>query len=123
MLAMLNRLLIVIHWGIFIGAIVCFVPALEPLIANITTPVPTCKRVANPMWDGKTHRKGSDLELIQIMNNKAKTRSECTGPHPPRWDKKKEWIVIGLLASIAFSILLFVIKGRWIWFPWQHDKD
>lgn len=118
-----NRLLMVIHWGIFIGAIVCFVPALEPLISNITTPVPTCKQVANPMWDGKTHKKGSDKVLLQILDGKARTISKCSGPHPPRWYKGMDWIVGGLLALMAFSILLFIIKGRWIWFPWKHNKD
>ena len=24
---------------------------------------------------------------------------------------------------IVYVVILWIIKHRWIWFPWQHDKD
>ena len=24
---------------------------------------------------------------------------------------------------IGYVVVLWIIKHRWIWFPWQHDKD
>ena len=34
------------------------------------------------------------------------------------------WLVVGgLILSVVYVIVLWIIKSRWIWFPWQHDKD
>jgi len=29
----------------------------------------------------------------------------------------------GLILFLIYVVALWVIKSRWIWFPWQHDKD
>tara|TARA_R110002012_G_scaffold159321_2_gene320983 strand:+ start:179 stop:406 length:228 start_codon:yes stop_codon:yes gene_type:complete len=32
-------------------------------------------------------------------------------------------VFAGAGAYVIYMIALRIIKSRWIWFPWQHDKD
>jgi hypothetical protein len=34
-----------------------------------------------------------------------------------------EFLQIGSGLAVVYIILLWIIKHRWIWFPWQHNKD
>ena len=35
----------------------------------------------------------------------------------------KDFLGTGLILFFVYVVVLWVIKNRWIWFPWQHDKD
>ncbi|RPF98235.1 MAG: hypothetical protein CBC23_008890 [Rhodospirillaceae bacterium TMED63] len=37
------------------------------------------------------------------------------------WEYAGEGFLAGLATIPVFAVIMFIIYGRWIWFPWQHD--
>ena len=124
---MLNRLILVIHWGVFLASVGCLVGGTVPIIGNITTPEPICKQVANPNYgDHSPYENTSPFTITAdevFRQPNKRTIRKCSGPYPPKADDGIALILSGLGMSVIFAILLFIIKGKWIWFPWQHDKN
>ena len=35
----------------------------------------------------------------------------------------EDFLITGGVLAVVYIITLWIIKSRWIVFPWQHDKD
>ena len=103
------------------SALLCGLAGTVTIVGNLITPIPTYKEVANPNY-GNCPKKSDPFTLDDLIC-KDKTIKKWSGPFPPKVSEGIGLYLSGLGVSVIFAILLFIIKGRWIWFPWQHDKD
>ena len=119
---MLNRLILVLHWGVFVASVGCLLVGALLVIGSVVIPEPTWKDVPNPNY-GNCPKKTDLFSLDNITCEMKTFRKYSSTLRPPDMDEGFGLMVFGLVRSIVFTIFLFIIKGRWIWLPWQHDKD
>ena len=73
---MLNRLLIVVHWFLFVWGLGMFLGLIWSLL------------------------NGGYIKISDFLE-----------------------LETGIVLAVVYPIALWIIKHRWIWFPWQHGKD
>ena len=109
-----NRLILVLHWLFSITAVLLIGFAVLVFRQGETVPNPNynvgaCKGVEGPI--------GTDSSGLIFC-----AKTSCEGC-PSRDERiNAELAFVGGLATIpVFAVIMFIIYGRWIWFPWQHD--
>ena len=101
-----NRLGLVFHWLFSVSAVLLIVFGVlthsrGERLPNLRYNLAICKAEVISLSCGKTVCKGC-AKFDEIRN--------------ANWA-----ILIGVATTPIFAVILFVIYGRWIWFPWQHD--
>ena len=123
-----NRLLLAIHWLVFVSSVILIGGYAIAFYQNVTTPHPTYTTVANPNYNSEKCRSSRRPALPQqreiltfadIMNCDP-TFKKPSGPKKP--PMPEGWVIlVGLLLLPTFAVIAWITQGRWIWFPWQRD--
>ena len=117
-----NRLLLAIHWLVFVSSVTLIGGYAIAFYGNVTTPHPTYTTVANPNYDPVRCQDAKSKPGVTFddLLSCDKTYKKPTGPNKP--PMPEGWVIlVGLLLLPTFAVIAWITQGRWIWFPWQHD--
>ena len=120
-----NRFLLVLHWFVFVGGVLLICVGGFQSYQRVTFERVYYPDDCPPLTEPKNNLKGLDaLKNMTFPSKGTRCGDLFWASRRDSAPYKEAYYILmsGIAVLVLISSLVFVVQGRWIWFPWQHDK-